>query len=101
MKLHHELTFTTLEEKKSIDVLNENEEALKLEQEEMGFLAKDMWKLMQLQQPSTFYTMRTLKTLAPYLIRQEDIMILNVTRLCQSGKTFDEAKEICLKEMKD
>ena len=90
-----------MEEKKSIPVLNENEEALKVEQEEMGALAKAMWNLMQLQQPSIFYTMRKLKTLAPYLIRLEDIMILNVTRLCQSGKTFEEAKEICFKEMKD
>ena len=90
-----------MEEKKSIHVLNENEEALKIEQEEMGFMAKAMWNLMQLQQPSVFYTMQKFKTLAPYLIRLEDIMILDVTRLCQSGKTFEEAKEICLKEMKN
>ena len=90
-----------MEEKKAIHVLNENEEALKLEQEEMGSLAKAMWNLMELQKPSVFYTMRKFKTLAPYLIGLEDIMILNVTRLCQNGKTFEEAKEICLKEMKD
>ena len=81
--------------------MNENEEALKLEQEDMGSLARGMWKLMELQQPSVFYTMRKHKTLAPYLVGLEDILILNVTRLCQSGKTFEEAKEICLKEMKD
>lgn len=94
----HQITTTTLEEKIAIHNLTE-EEDLKLEQEEMGSLARDMWNLLQLQKPSVFYTMRKYKTLAPYLIRLEDVMILNVTKLCQTGVSFDEAKKIYLKEM--
>ena len=90
-----------MEKKIAIQNLTEEDEALKLEQEDMGFLAKDMWNLLQLQKPSIFYTMRKSKTLAPYLIRLEDVMILNVTKLCQDGIAFNEAKKIYLKEMMD
>lgn len=86
-------------EKTITNTFTEEEAALKIEQEEMGSVAKEMWKLMELQNPSTFYTMRKLRTLAPHLIRLEDVLILNVTRLCQNGTTFEAAKEICLKEM--
>ena len=96
----HQITTTTLEEKIAIHNLTE-EEALHLEQEDMGTLARDMWNLLQLQKPSVFYTMRKYKTLAPYLIRLEDVMILNVTKLCQTGVSFEEAKKIYLKEMLD
>ena len=101
MNTNYQAILTTLEEKKSIHILNENEESLKIEQEDMGSLATDMWNLLQLQKPSVFYSMRTSKTLAPYLIRLEDVMILNVTKFCQNGRSFDEAKKIYLKEMMD
>lgn len=100
-KLLQNIIPPVLEEKININILTEEEEALKVEQEEMGSVAKDMWRLMQLQQASTFYTMRKFKTLAPYLIRLEDVLILNVTKLCQNGTTFEAAKEIYLKEMMD
>ncbi len=90
------------EKKTDMLILEEAEiEALKLEQQEMGPLAKQMWNLMQVQKPFVFYTMRKLKTLAPYLCRLEDVLILNVTKLCQTGKTFEEARQIYLKEMMD
>ena len=88
-------------EKKIQQILAEEQDSLKIEQEEMGPLAKQMWNLMQLQKPSIFNTMRKFKTLAPYLSRFEDVMILNVTKLCQTGIPFEAAKNICLKEMMD
>lgn len=96
-----EYTPSAYKEKTAQQILAEEEEALKIEQEEIGPLAKKMWNLMQLQKPSIFNTMRKFKTLAPYLSRFEDVMILNVTKLCQTGIPFEAAKNICLKEMMD
>lgn len=96
-----EYTSSAYKEKTAQQIFAEEEEALKMEQEEMGPLAKQMWILMQKQKPSIFNTMRKFKTLASYLSRFEDVMILNVTKLCQTGISFELAKSICLKEMKE
>lgn len=100
-KTEYEMTTLPSGEKAAMRIWTAEEEVLMNEQDGMGRIAVEMWKLMEEQKPGTFQSMRKNKTLVPYLIRLENMVYYKVKLLEQEGTPVLEAVEIYMKELRE
>ena len=100
-KTEYEMTTLPSGEKVAMRIWTAEEEALMDEQNGMGRIAVEMWKLMEVQKPGTFLSMRKNKTLVPYLIRLEDMVYFKVKMMEQEGTPVFEAVDFYMKELKE